>query len=334
MNAHTPAAGRAHHLPLLRRRLRRRRDAGRRRRRGDRRRRRASGQCRPALRQRLGARRDAGLEARLLYPTDPRACARPGTSALDARRRRLRAAPSRAWPRRRRLLSLRTIADRGLLRRQQADERLHRLGQCRHQFAALHGLVGGRPPPRLRRRHRAGLLRGPRRGRSPRAGRLQRRLVPSGAVPAHGARRSAARRAHRRRSIRAARRHAESADLHLAVAPGMDSVLFCGLLVASRRQRRVSIAPIIAAHTLGLRRGAGARARHRADRAATAAGAAALPRRSRGLLRDVDRHAARRHAVSARASTSRRRAPTRSTRSSIAISRPGGSASPALGRSR
>ena len=48
------------------------------------------------------------------------------------------------------------LADRGLLRRQQADEGLHRLGQCRHQFAAVHGLVGRRPSPRLRRRHGAG----------------------------------------------------------------------------------------------------------------------------------------------------------------------------------
>ena len=30
-----------------------------------------------------------------------------------------------------------------------------RFGQHRHQFAAVHGLVGGRPSPRLRRRHRA-----------------------------------------------------------------------------------------------------------------------------------------------------------------------------------
>ena len=35
-------------------------------------------------------------------------------------------------------------------------------------------------------RHGAGLLRGPGRGRPARAGRLQRRVVPSGAVPAHG----------------------------------------------------------------------------------------------------------------------------------------------------
>ena len=39
-----------------------------------------------------------------------------------------------------RLLRLRPNADRGLLRRQQADEGLHRFGQHRHQFATLHGL--------------------------------------------------------------------------------------------------------------------------------------------------------------------------------------------------
>ena len=58
--------------------------------------------------------------------------------------------------------------------------------QCRHQFAALHGLGGGRPPARLRRDTVPGcyedldeadliVLVG-----------SQRRLVPSGAVPAHG----------------------------------------------------------------------------------------------------------------------------------------------------
>jgi nitrite reductase (NADH) small subunit len=37
---------------------------------------------------------------------------------------------------------------RGLLRRQQTDERLHRFGQYRHQFAALHGLLGCWPQAR------------------------------------------------------------------------------------------------------------------------------------------------------------------------------------------
>ena len=57
----------------------------------------------------------------------------------------------RARPGRGRLLRLRPVADRGLLRRQQADEGLHRLGQYRHQFAPVHGVRGRRPPPRVRR---------------------------------------------------------------------------------------------------------------------------------------------------------------------------------------
>ena len=56
--------------------------------------------------------------------------------------------------------------------------------QYRHQFAAVHGLLGRRPCPRLRRGCRPRRLRGYRGGRPGRARRQQRRLVPSGAVPA------------------------------------------------------------------------------------------------------------------------------------------------------
>ena len=42
--------------------------------------------------------------------------------------------------RRRRVLRVGTAADRGLLRRQQTREGLHRLGEHRHEFAALHVL--------------------------------------------------------------------------------------------------------------------------------------------------------------------------------------------------
>ena len=76
-----------------------------------------------------------------------------------ARPRRRAASPRRSrehGPDCGRLLRLRPAADRGLLRRQQADEGLHRLRQHRHQFAAVHGVVGRRPSPRLRRGHRAG----------------------------------------------------------------------------------------------------------------------------------------------------------------------------------
>ena len=103
--------------------------------------------------------------------------------------------------------------------------------QCRHQFAAVHGVVGRRPSPRLRRRHRARHLRGSRPGRPDRAGRLERRLVPSGAVPAHGREQARARRARSSSSIRAAPRPPRRPTCSSPIAPGMDTALFCGLLV-------------------------------------------------------------------------------------------------------
>ena len=103
-----------------------------------------------------------------------------------------------------------TAADRGLLRRQQAGQGLHRHAARRHQLAAVHGLVGGGASPRVRRRHRAAVLRRPGAGRPRGAGRLQCGLVPSGAVPAHpgGAQPSAA--CASSTSIRAARRPARA----------------------------------------------------------------------------------------------------------------------------
>ena len=62
--ARAASAGRAHHLPLLRRRLRRAGEARRARRRGDRGRSRSSGEFRPALLEGLGARRDARRSTR------------------------------------------------------------------------------------------------------------------------------------------------------------------------------------------------------------------------------------------------------------------------------
>ena len=66
--------------------------------------------------------------------------------------------------------------------------------QRRHQLAPVHGLLGGRPSPRLRRRRGAAVLRRPGARRPRGAGRLQRRLVPPDPLPAHpdGARASAA----------------------------------------------------------------------------------------------------------------------------------------------
>ena len=111
-----------------------------------------------APRARRSARRSA-CRRRLLHPMLRQARRQPGAHRLAgrARPRRRRLPPHRRARRARRgrLLSLRPAPDRGLLRRQQADEGLHRLGQCRHQFAAVHGLLGRRPQARFRRRHRA-----------------------------------------------------------------------------------------------------------------------------------------------------------------------------------
>ena len=70
------------------------------------------------------------------------------------------------------------------------------------------------------------------------------------------------------------------------------------------------------------------------DAAATARATGLRAGRRRALLRAVRRNAAHRHLLSRKASTSRRKAPTRSTPSSIAISPPAASAGPAWGRSR
>ena len=270
MNAplHDPPAVRTD-LPLLRRRLRR----ARRGRTGsggavDRRRSRPSGEFRQALLEGLGARRDARAR-RPAAASDAAAGRRQRYARIDwdtaLRQRRRTASPHHRARRagRGRVLSLRPVADRGLLRRQQADEGLPRLGQCRHQFAAVHGLVGRRPSPRLRRRHGAGHLRGSRRGRSDRAGRLERRLVPSGAVSAHGAQPARARRQDRG-DRSAPHRDREEADLFLPIAPGIDTALFCGLLVHLADARRARSTRISTRTPRGFADGAGARARDRA----------------------------------------------------------------------
>ena len=135
------------------------------------------------------ARRDAGAGGAAAQTAHRRPRGRMGRGAGSGRR-----APQRdhraAWAGRGRVLCLGPVPDRGLLRRQQADEGLHRLRQHRHQFAPVHGLVGRRPPPRLRRGCGAGLLRGFRPDRPRDPGRIEHRLVPSDplSTPAGGAR--------------------------------------------------------------------------------------------------------------------------------------------------
>ena len=220
------------------------------------------------------ARRSA-LDARLLHPM-----LRQADGTLRARRAgttRSTASPTafadiieRDGPGRGRVLSLRPVADRGLLRRQQADEGLPRLGQCRHQFAPVHGVVGRRPPPRLRRRHRARHLRRSRRGRSDRAGRLQRRLVPSGAVPAHGAQQGASAAPRSSSSIRAAPRPATTPTCSCRSRPAWTRRCSAACWCISPSTAR-STTSYIDAHTTGfdeaLARATRDRARRRRDRA-------------------------------------------------------------------
>ncbi len=84
--------------------------------------------------------------------------ARAGRSRSITWPRALQRDPHRARARGDRLLPLGPASHRGLLRRQQAGQGLHRHPARRHQLAAVHGLLGRRPPARLRRRRGAAVL--------------------------------------------------------------------------------------------------------------------------------------------------------------------------------
>ena len=148
-----------HHLPVLRRGLRRGCARGGRRDRRGGRHPRSPGQPRAPVREGLRAARDRRARGAPAAPGGRRRARDLGPGA-GARGRRLRARDRRARAAGGRLLPLGTAAHRGLLRRQQADEGLHRQRQRRYQLAAVHGLGGGGLQARLRRRRGAVLLRG------------------------------------------------------------------------------------------------------------------------------------------------------------------------------
>ena len=137
--------------------------------------------------QRL-ARRSPSANARSIHAAagGRKACACGLARGARSGRCRTRMHPRAARTRCDRFLSLRPAAHRRLLRRQQADERLSRLLERRHQFAPVHGLHGYRAQARIRRRHRARQLRGSGPSRPAHLSRLERRLVPPGVVSAHG----------------------------------------------------------------------------------------------------------------------------------------------------
>ena len=126
---------------------------------------------------------------------------------------------------------------------------------------------------------------------------------------------------------------AGDADLFLGLKPGTDTALFAGLLAYLADTGALN-RDYIEHHTERLRRRAGAGAQHRRQRGGDRVGDGSFRTGRRGVLPDVWRYAARRHACIRKASTSRRRAPTRSTPSSIAISPRDGSASRARRRFR
>ena len=126
---------------------------------------------------------------------------------------------------------------------------------------------------------------------------------------------------------------AEDAELFLGLKPGTDTALFCGLLVHLADNGALD-RDYIEQHTSGFD-DALARARSIAGSVAATALATGLSEADVAAFFQMFReHAARGHAAIRKASTSRRRAPTRSTPSSIAISRRAGSASRARRRSR
>ena len=313
-------AVRATHLPLLRRRLRRPGHARRRRQRrriaGD------PGASRPisagcARRARRWARRWAS-RAGCSIPRSPADAGELGRGARMPWPTRFRATIARARAGRGRVLRLRPAADRGLLRRQQADEGLHRhratstpIRGCawRRRWPATSApSAPTRCPAATRTSTRPTCVR---------AGRLQRRLVPSGAVPAHEAAKERAAGAARRRHRPArapppakrptcTRRQARHGCAAVQRPAGR-----------SGRPRRCVDETFVASHTRAV---SDARWPRRGRRTRSADGGrrrpASPPPTSRSFYDWFAAHARARSPSSRRASTSRRTAPTRSTRSS------------------
>ncbi len=158
----------------------------------DPRRSRASRELRPRVLEGCGARRDAGARRPAAASRDPRRARELGRGARRRRRAGSRDTIAAHGPDSVAFYVSGQLLDRGLLRREQADEGLHRQREHRHELAAVHGVRRRGLQARVRRGHGAERLHGPRAGGPRRARRLESRVVPSGAVPAHRRRRRAA----------------------------------------------------------------------------------------------------------------------------------------------
>ena len=262
---------------------------------------RASRQLRPAVLQGLGAWRNAGARRPAAASDDAR---RDGTMARASGMTRSTASPRLRANRRRstaptrRLLRLRPTADGGLLRRQQADEGLHR---HRPTSTPIRGSAWRRRLPGHRRAFGSDTVPGCYEdldaGRSAGARRLERGLVPSRAVSAHAWQTRRERGASIVVIDPRAHRDGESADLHLADRSPARS------RCCSRPAGRIS--PIMMridrgfiGDTRTVSRGAARARRHRAGPASGGRADAGLPR---GDIETfyclVRRHAARRDAL-------------------------------------
>ena len=253
-----------------------------------------------------------------------RSISSPTTFSRDDRRARARLG---------RLLRLRPVADRGLLRRQQADEGFYRLGQYRHQFAPLHGLLRRRataaPSARTRCRELTRIWNWP-------------ISSCSSAPTSPGAIRSSTS-ASRRRSRRGRRCASSSIDPRRTMTADIADLHLAGSRLTATSRCSTACSPWLAtdgrldrAYIERLRDGLRGGARRSGSQ---------RPCRHRGSDGDFARRPAqpstnssprrRRPSPStARASTSPRPGPTRSTPSSTAIWRRAVSASPAWGPSR
>ena len=121
----------------------------------------------------------------------------------------------------------------------------------------------------------------------------------------------------------------EGADLHLPIRPGTDASLWSGLLVWLAERTLIDARSSRSTRAASPGR-CGARALLRPRRRCRRCHRSRPPG-DRGFLRLVRQHARASSPATARASTSRRRAPTRSTPSSTAIWRPGGIGKPGSG---
>ena len=146
------------------------------------------GKFRQALLEGCCARRDPGAEGPAALSDGQGSGRFTAARGLGCRARpgceRISSGNRKAWTRIGCLLSLRSVADGGLLRREQADEGVHRFCKRGYQFPAVHGFVRRCPPARVRLRHRSRQLSGPRSGGPDCTRRLECGLVSSGSVPA------------------------------------------------------------------------------------------------------------------------------------------------------